>query len=160
MPQKLPTSDPIQTQQVSALTSSSPFRRFYPRLAANSVFQGHMKEAYGRKATGILKKMAKDTLSERDAEDIDLDCTIGDLAQEHGDCVDSLEGQAADEWDYFDISIVQYGPIFYIQANEFDDIGYFDSLEEAMGVAESEFSDAIQARKEYVEEHPEEAEET
>jgi hypothetical protein len=43
---------------------------------------------------------------------------------------------------------MNFGRIYWIQAPEFDDIGYFGSLEEAKDIAESEYEPFITACKE------------
>ena len=45
----------------------------------------------------------------------------------------------------FDIQIFQIGPLFFIQANEFDDIEWFGSEEDALAHAREEFSTFIEA---------------
>ena len=64
-----------------------------------------------------------------------------------GDPVEQLEGAAPDD-DTFSIDIHQTGPLFWIQANEFDDICYFGSKDNAVEHAEMEFSGFIDALNE------------
>lgn len=45
--------------------------------------------------------------------------------------------------DVFAIEIVEAGPLFWIRANEFDDICYFDSLEAARSCAHEDFEGFI-----------------
>jgi hypothetical protein len=56
--------------------------------------------------------------------------------------VETLQGAAPDN-DVFHIELCAVGPVFYIRANEFDDIGYFSSLKKARIYAESEFEGFI-----------------
>jgi len=56
--------------------------------------------------------------------------------------VDVIEG-AAPDYDVFEIEIWSTGQVFWIRANEFDDIGYFPSLKEARGYAENFFESYI-----------------
>ena len=61
--------------------------------------------------------------------------------------VSFIEGAAPDN-DIFHINIHKLGPLFFITANEFDDIGYFESEEEAESYASLEFDGYIQALNE------------
>ncbi|MPM96819.1 hypothetical protein SDC9_143984 [bioreactor metagenome] len=61
--------------------------------------------------------------------------------------VETLYG-AGPYYDEFPISICKYGPLYYISALEFDLMGTYDSLEEAVSSAESEFYDYINRLKE------------
>lgn len=59
-----------------------------------------------------------------------------------GDPVEQLEGAAPDD-DTFSIDVYQTGPLFWIKANEFDAICYFDSKDNAVKYAEMEFEGFI-----------------
>ena len=59
-----------------------------------------------------------------------------------GDPVDQLEGAAPDN-DTFWINVCKTGPLYWIQANEFDAICYFDSKDDAVEYAEMEFEGFI-----------------
>ena len=50
---------------------------------------------------------------------------------------------AAPENDFFTIRIYKFGPLFFIHADEFDDIGYFDDLNAAANRAKSDFEPLI-----------------
>ena len=56
--------------------------------------------------------------------------------------VEVIEGAAPDN-DTFPITIYKFGPLFFIKAPEFDDIGYFDKLKAAQKEVESNFGDYI-----------------
>ena len=53
-----------------------------------------------------------------------------------------VEAAAPDD-DIFEVEIWSTGPVFWIRANEFDDIGYFSSLAEARAYAEEFFEGPI-----------------
>jgi len=57
--------------------------------------------------------------------------------------VASIDGAAPDD-DVFAIDIHQVGPVFFITANEFDDIGYFKTADDALKYAAEEFEGFIQ----------------
>ena len=61
--------------------------------------------------------------------------------------VEVFEG-AAPYNDTFSITIYKFGPLFFIQAMEFDDIGYFDDLNVARKEVESNFGDWIRELEE------------
>ena len=56
--------------------------------------------------------------------------------------VDEIDG-AAPYNDTFAIQIIEAGPLFWIRANEFDDICYFDSMEDARSCVYDEFEGFI-----------------
>jgi hypothetical protein len=56
--------------------------------------------------------------------------------------VEEIDG-AAPYNDTFAIQILKAGPLFWIRANEFDDICYFDSLEDARSCVYDEFEGFI-----------------
>ena len=58
-----------------------------------------------------------------------------------------IEGAAPDD-DVFNICINRSGPLHWIQANEFDDICYFDSEKDAGAYANMEFSSFIETLNE------------
>jgi hypothetical protein len=55
---------------------------------------------------------------------------------------DTIEAAAPDD-DIFEIELWETGPVFWIRANEFDDIGYFPSLKSARTYAKQEFESFI-----------------
>lgn len=61
-----------------------------------------------------------------------------------GDPVDQLQGAAPDN-DTFYINICKTGPLYWIQAVEFDDECYFDSEKDAIEYAEDNFGSFITA---------------
>ena len=50
--------------------------------------------------------------------------------------------------------LAQFGSVFWIEAPEFDDIGYFDTLEEAKGAAEANYEPYITEASEHRDELP------
>lgn len=50
---------------------------------------------------------------------------------------------AAPENDFFTIRIYKFGPLFFIHADEFNDVGYFDDLNAAAHRAKSDFEPLI-----------------
>ncbi|RFC43009.1 MAG: hypothetical protein DVB23_002834 [Verrucomicrobia bacterium] len=60
-----------------------------------------------------------------------------------GDFETSLMAAAPDD-DVFEIEIFSLGPVFWIRANEFDDIGFFGNRQDALAYAEDFFESAIQ----------------
>lgn len=87
---------------------------------------------------------------------------------------DLLEDHKYDRWspeatieaagpdnDIFEIEIFALGPVFFIRANEFDEIGYFDSVSDAISYAEREYEELINAlhEREYYDDDEEDEEE-
>jgi hypothetical protein len=65
-----------------------------------------------------------------------------------GDLSDFIPAMGACE-EPFDIEIRQVGSLFFIRANEFDDIAWFASKDAAIQYAKEEFSSEIKAYEEY-----------
>ena len=61
--------------------------------------------------------------------------------------VDTIEAAGGYEH-YFNIEIQSFGPVFWIQASEFDDIGYFGSEKEAVEHAREEYGAYIETLEE------------
>jgi hypothetical protein len=81
-------------------------------------------------------------------EDLDdLYITISDNQTCGCESVGGFKG-AAPYNDTFSIDIWRIGPLFFVTALEFDDLAYFESLEEAEKCALSEFSSFIDALNE------------
>ena len=59
-----------------------------------------------------------------------------------GNIADEIDAAAPYD-DVFAIEIVQAGPLFWIRANEFDDLCYFESLEGAQACAHEHFEGFI-----------------
>jgi hypothetical protein len=74
-----------------------------------------------------------------------------DLISDHGTCfgeeVGGFEGAAPDN-DVFPITIWRIGPLFFVTANEFDDLKFFGSLKDAEHYAGDYFSSYVEELKE------------
>lgn len=82
---------------------------------------------------------------------------LEDLVKNQSIEVDTIE--AAGGYDhYFNIEIQSFGPVFWIQASEFDDIGYFGSETEAVEHARDEYATYIETLEEIQNESYEEVE--
>lgn len=75
---------------------------------------------------------------------------IAEILQEYTDEIkfnstlrETLNGRNDD--DVFDIEIMEFHGIFWIRANEFDDIGYFNDLANAVAYANNEYESYIDA---------------
>ncbi|MFY7818459.1 MAG: hypothetical protein ACOVRB_08850 [Akkermansiaceae bacterium] len=68
---------------------------------------------------------------------------------------------AGPDYDIFEIEIFALGPVFFIRANEFDEIGYFDSVSDAISYAKSEYEEWINAldEREYCDDEEEDEDE-
>lgn len=85
-----------------------------------------------------------------DTNDDELLAFLQDSLDQWTGAVESFEvfKGAAPYNDTFDITIYKFGPLFFIQAMEFDDIGYFDDLKVARKEVESNFGDWIRELEE------------
>ena len=72
---------------------------------------------------------------------------LENLVKNHYIEVDTIEAAGGYEH-YFNIEIQSFGPVFWIQASEFDDIGYFGSEKEAVEHAREEYGAYIETLEE------------
>jgi hypothetical protein len=112
-----------------------PLKSFYPQLAQDSEVQATLKSRFAGHASSILHQMEAGT-------DLgDDDDTVSDLLEAlvTDECceVDTFYGSGSDG--YFPITICSLGPVSFIRASEFDDIGYFGSTNDARSHAEDEY---------------------
>jgi hypothetical protein len=94
------------------------------------------------KDTGrILSKLtSQEPLVEEELSAHDI---VVDLIHNHSEVEHSLTGLgSAGE---FPINIMRFGTVYWIEAPEFDDIGYFDSVESARQCAEGNYEPFITA---------------
>jgi hypothetical protein len=88
-------------------------------------------------------------LKEEDVTDLSEFIESGALAaclNDYGSLASSIDAWGAD--DAFQIEIYRFGPIYWIRALEFDDIGYFGSQRDAERHAAFEYSGLIEAYEE------------
>ncbi len=76
---------------------------------------------------------------------------LEDLVKNDSVTVSSIEASGGYE-DFFNIEIQSFGPVFWIWASDFDDIGYFATLKEAEEYAREEYETYIQTLEEMNEE--------
>jgi hypothetical protein len=72
---------------------------------------------------------------------------LEDLVKNDSVTVDTIEAAGGYEH-YFNIEIQSFGPVYWIQASEFDDIGYFGSEKEAVEHAREEYATYIETLEE------------
>lgn len=131
------------------MTQPKPLSAFKDQLLQSKEIQQLIAEEFGAEAGTALGRF-------RSGDAADLWDLIEDNKMEISGCPeDAIEAAAPDD-DIFEIEIWSAGPVFWIQANEFDDIGYFGSLIDARRYAEEEFEALISALEEREEEDEEE----
>jgi hypothetical protein len=72
---------------------------------------------------------------------------LENLVKNHSIEVDTIEAAGGYEH-YFNIEIQSFGPVYWIQASEFDDIGYFGSEKESVEHAREEYATYIETLEE------------
>jgi hypothetical protein len=108
---------------------------FYPLLAKDIEVQEKLTSQFAGRAPSILQQMeagsglggAADTVSDLLEELVKDEC--GEVA--------TFYGRGSDG--FFPITICTLGPVSFIRASEFDDIGYFGSTNDARSHAEDEY---------------------
>ena len=123
---KLATDTHIHPETEEYLGTKS-LEAFLPSLASLA-FVREALELEFKQAPNILAKLkAGQSLSTEELAAAH-DC-ISDLVRNESDVVDSLTGKGS--FDDFSINIMQFESVFWIDAAEFDEIGYFATFEEA-----------------------------
>ena len=118
------------------MTQPKPLNAFKDRLLQSGDIQQLIAEEYGPEADAAIGRFrAGDDGDLWDLIEDNKDATFGTLEV-------SIDAAAPDD-DIFEIQIWSTGPVFWIRANEFDDIGYFGSRDEARRYAEVEFEGLI-----------------
>jgi hypothetical protein len=112
-----------------------PLKSFYPQLAQDSEVQATLKSRFAGRASSILQHMEDGSDLGDDADPVSdlLESLVKDECCE----VDTFYGSGSDG--YFPITICNLGPVSFIRASEFDDIGYFGSTNDARSHAEDEY---------------------
>jgi hypothetical protein len=120
---------------------AKPLESFFLSLAALPSVQTALREEFGKDGSAIIAKMkAGESLSDEELGAHDI---IHDLVHNNSVVADSLAGRSRACNDTFPINVMQFGSVFWIEAPEFDDIGYFDTLEEAKDAAEFNYEPFI-----------------
>jgi hypothetical protein len=116
-------------------SSPQPLETFYPQFTRDSDVKAALKTEYGVRTADILRKMKAGQPLEADAAAVsDL---IDRLVQDDSLEVETFYGRGSDG--FFPITICSLGPVSFIRASEFDDIGYFASTAAARSHAEDEY---------------------
>jgi len=121
------------------LNGPHPLITFKDKLLKDGDVIKLLKDYYGEEFELYIKAFKNGS-----DEDIDLECILNDDLWESSTTDISFEG-AGPENDTFFIQIMKLGPLYFIQANEFDDIKYFDDLNCASAYAQIEYEPFITA---------------
>ena len=126
---------------IKTMTQPQPLSTFKDQLLQSEDIQKLIAEEYGPEADAAIGRF-------RAGDDGDLWDPIEENKQEiSGSPEESIDAAAPDD-DIFEIEIWSTGPVFWIRANEFDDIGYFPSRDEARRYAEDFFEGLISELRE------------
>ena len=111
-----------------------PLNSLYPRLAKNQVIKDELKRTFGEDTPLILKKMIAGTTTKDEDDTIydNLTELINNDGQENTFYANGSDG-------CFPITVRGISCCWFIQANEFDDIGYFTSAKSARAYAKIEY---------------------
>jgi hypothetical protein len=140
-------SSATESNREPSILGAKPLESLFPSLAALSSVQTALRKEFGKHAPAILAKMkAGKSLSDQELGAHD---TIHDLVSNNSIVADSLTGWSSADDDTFGINIMQFGSVFWIEAPEFDDIGYFDTLEDAKEAAKFNYEPFITEASEH-----------
>lgn len=114
---------------------------FYPDVIKMEIVQQVIREELGEDAcTRIINQFSKNMpyfQIEGDYENI-----ISDLAEEDAVNVRTLTGEGGNG--PFPIYIKNFGPLFWVHANEFDPIQFFKTFKDALDVAQMVYAPEIE----------------
>jgi hypothetical protein len=121
------------------LNGPHPLITFKDKLLKKVEVIKSLKNHYGEEFELYLKAFKNGS-----DEDIELECILNHDLWESSATDISFEG-AGPEDDTFFIQIMKFGPLYFIQADEFDDIKYFDDLNCASAYAQIVYEPYITA---------------
>jgi hypothetical protein len=133
--------------EINAMYFAKPLESFFPSLVALPSVESSLRKEFGKDASAIIAKLnAGEPLSNEELGAHDI---INDLVRNDSVMVDSLAGWRSAYNDTFSIDVMQFGSVFWVEAQEFDDIGYFDTLEKAKDAAEFNYEPFITEASEH-----------
>lgn len=105
-----------------------PLEHFYPQLANSQLVRRFIEKTFKEESAKILLMMQKG--EPLPAEFVDVHDIIGELAIDTEDIVKRFYamGSAAGE---YPIDVMNFEGVYSVSAPEFDDIGYFATVDEA-----------------------------
>jgi len=121
---------------IKTMTQPQTLSTFKDQLLQSEDIQKLIAKEYGTEAEAAIGRF-------RAGDDSDLWDLIEENKQEISASPEEVIEAAAPDDDIFEIEVWSTGPVFWIRANEFDDIGYFGSLADARAYAEMEFEGPI-----------------
>jgi hypothetical protein len=117
-----------------------PLDAFLPKLAQDKSVREAFEEVFGERASAILDKLSSgETLIGDEVSAVDL---ISDLVLNESEAVESLFGLGSAAG-VFAINVMQFGPVFWVWAPDFDSTGYFPDARSALAYAESNWAGFI-----------------
>ncbi len=126
-----------------------PLEDFMAELVGHSAIQGEILRKLGpEKAILVFEQFGQGTLSSEIQDDVYN--LVNDYIDNNAEVSEELTGYSSD--DCFPICIRSFGPIHWVEAQEFDPIKYFKSSSEALNWAEFEYSEFLNADSEEEEE--------
>lgn len=133
-----------------------PLEDFMSELVGHPAIQGEITRKLGpEKAMLVFEQFAQGTMSNEIQDDVyDI---VSDYIDNNAEVSEELTGYSFD--DCFPICVRSFGPIHWVEAQEFDPIKYFKSSSEALNWAEFEYSEFLNAEPDEDEEEPEDEDE-
>lgn len=127
---------------LAKLFGAKPLESFFPVLASLDSVQVRLRREFRKRTAGILAKLrAELPLSDEELSAYDI---ITDLVKNDSAPEETISGLGAYD-DEFAINIMRFGSVYWIEAMDFDDIGYFETLKAARDCAESNYEPFITA---------------
>lgn len=112
-----------------------PIEKFYPDLVELELVNELLNDSFGPANTAvIIDKLKKGLFQE---VNFDFEDIVTEVIENNYEMVAELTGVGS--YGEFSIVVNGYGPLFWIHANDFDPIAYFETCEDAVMYAEIEF---------------------
>lgn len=124
---------------LDSLFGERPLSTFYGALSGDQAVVTAVEEAFGSKAQNLLDKMRSGRVPCEQKDE--LNDILIDLLGEKGEPAAEFIGRG--DFDEFPITVMRFGPVCWITAMEFDDIGFFDEVSAASEAAASNFEPFI-----------------
>jgi hypothetical protein len=129
--------------------NTKPLSDFYPELCNDRRVKAAFKQAFGSRAKTVIEALisGEDLESVLTGDDGDPEEIISELVSQEFEEVETILGAASYD-DEFPIDIMKFRNVYWIAASEFEPIGYFGDVMDAVSCVTSEYEAAITALNE------------
>jgi len=115
--------------------STKPLSHYLKPLLKEKIVADFLRSLLGNETENAIQDLLQEKYDNKGGIAYDL---IMDIILNNSDCVHtcSAEGSAAGK---FPVFILQLGPVFWVQAPDFDDVGFFSTKKDAIDFIKAEW---------------------